>query len=415
MADDKKYLTFGKFNKKYISIIISYFFANCLQVFANILSKTYIKRKNPNNNFIENPFYNYFFTYLGRILMIIPKIIINIDSSENKINKQKNNTKNNSKSIEYIYNPTTSQLSSQDIIYLFCICFIIFFRDISSSIYLYYYKINFFSNYELLSNILIYLFSLIFIFLLAKIIYKIKNYRHQLISFSIIIGLEFLKIYIITDKNFITEKNSSILYVLSVIRLFNAFIDSFQLIYIEIYMKHKYFSPFKVIIIFGIIQFILLFIFYFILTFVPCKGYLCNIEYNGKFYLAHLSQILNFFSLLLFLKSIFNSIMELLSYIIINDFSIFHYFLLQTIEIIITQLFLDENNKAISSGFSLIEIFFILLFLEIIEINICKISDNTKKNIQEREKEDMLALNSIFEKEDDKDDEDDEDEGDNKK
>ena len=106
--------------------------------------------------------------------------------------------------------------------------------------------------------------------------------------------------------------------------------------------------------------------------------------------------------------------MELLSYIIINNFSIFHYDLLQTLKIIITQLFLDENNKAISSGFSLIEIFFILLFLEIIEINICKISDNTKKNIQEREKEDMLALNSIFEKEDDKDDEDDEDEGDNK-
>ena len=91
----------------------------------------------------------------------------------------------------------------------------------------------------------------------------------------------------------------------------------------------------------------------------------------------------------------FKSIVLVLNYVIVNEFSVCHSFLLiqitQIIEnAIILSLDFGSSDKtydillAFIFVFFALNIFFILLFLEIIEINCCNINYNTKKNIAER-------------------------------
>ena len=91
----------------------------------------------------------------------------------------------------------------------------------------------------------------------------------------------------------------------------------------------------------------------------------------------------------MFALFLIKAILLVLNYIIIHDFTVCHSFLfLQLFYFIeIVNLLVKENSlyKSITLLIiSFINIFFILLFLEFIEINIFKISYNTKKNIESR-------------------------------
>jgi len=85
----------------------------------------------------------------------------------------------------------------------------------------------------------------------------------------------------------------------------------------------------------------------------------------------------------MFSRTIFN----LFSNIIANDFTPSHViFILIVGEIFL--LFKDgfEIREIADLFIILIEIFMLLIFTEIIELNFCKLQYNTKKNIREREK-----------------------------
>ena len=57
----------------------------------------------------------------------------------------------------------------------------------------------------------------------------------------------------------------------------------------------------------------------------------------------------------------------------------------------------EKNNIIISLVFFCVNIFFILLFLELIELNICKISYNSKFNIENRaiSENELITMNNI--------------------
>ncbi len=156
-------------------------------------------------------------------------------------------------------------------------------------------------------------------------------------------------------------------------------------------MEYKYISPYKACYIFGMINLIIVTIIYLIVSFVPCDNVLCQVEYNGQHYLGNILGIINISGLFILLFLIIKAILLVFNYIIIHDFSVCHSFLLIQFSQILENssmvgLNLDNDNLKffIILIFFCINIFFILLFLEIVEINICKISYNSRKNIQKR-------------------------------
>ena len=88
---------------------------------------------------------------------------------------------------------------------------------------------------------------------------------------------------------------------------------------------------------------------------------------------------------------------------ILNDYTVFHIMLFFSITVFISNIsniILDFNIN----DFILViitfpfEIFFILVFVEIIELNFCGLNSNLKKNIIERGSEE---IDSLFEEKDD--------------
>ena len=84
----------------------------------------------------------------------------------------------------------------------------------------------------------------------------------------------------------------------------------------------------------------------------------------------------------------------------INYYSVCHLFILlqasDSWDILNEQI--DNNNKILLKNLfhlcNLFELFFNLVFLEIIELNFCGLNKNTKKNINIRAKEDIKLLDS---------------------
>jgi hypothetical protein len=99
-------------------------------------------------------------------------------------------------------------------------------------------------------------------------------------------------------------------------------------------------------------------------------------------------DVLSGIEILVFIVQMFSrTIFNLFSNIIANDFTPSHViFILIVGEIFL--LFKDgfEIREIADLFIILIEIFMLLIFTEIIELNFCKLQYNTKKNIREREK-----------------------------
>ena len=162
-------------------------------------------------------------------------------------------------------------------------------------------------------------------------------------------------------------------------------------------MEIKFFSPFKVSYVFGAINLFFVIIIFICTTFCPCGIDLCQFEYNSKRYFAHIMQLFDFFSLYMLLENIFYSVIKVIIYITIHNFTVCHSFMVLIFSEIFNGLFTPYLLYIIIFIiFGLIQIFVVSIFLEIIEINICKISENTTKNIGNRAK---LEEYNIFEEE----------------
>ena len=183
-----------------------------------------------------------------------------------------------------------------------------------------------------------------------------------------------------------------------------------MLVYIKGLMEFKFFSPYKACYGFGLINLIIVTFVYIIISFISCDS--CSVEYNGKHYFGNILLIFRISGIFMFLFLVIKAIISLIKYIAIHDFSVCHSFLVLHFKDILTTVSFGESdtliydiifNLVIFFGFGT---FFILLFLEIIEINICKISYNTKRNIEKRaifeQKNSEHILNDIISEEEEK-------------
>ena len=149
-------------------------------------------------------------------------------------------------------------------------------------------------------------------------------------------------------------------------------------------MKYKYITPYKACYFFGLINLLIITIILIISSFIPCNSELCKVEYNNKNYFGNIIPIFTIEGLILFLITIMKTSLLLMNYIIVNKFTVFHsYFAFQfTYLTCILLLGITQIDAQIIIAlliYFVISTFFLLIFIEIIEINICNISYYTKK------------------------------------
>ena len=153
-------------------------------------------------------------------------------------------------------------------------------------------------------------------------------------------------------------------------------------------MEYKFLSPYKCCLIFGIINTPIILIIDFIISFIPCSNnFLCE-KKDDKYYkiigIFNELKIHEYFFLIILiflwgvLGVLFNKTM--------NDFSFYHLLILININQFIRHIFNYNNNfdMIILLILFFIELLMYLIFLEIIELNFCGLSENIRKNIKKR-------------------------------
>ena len=236
------------------------------------------------------------------------------------------------------------------------------------------------------------------IILLNLIVFKIRYYKHQYISILLIIILEIIR-YIIksTDNNSSNDKknkkkdiNPWLEFFLQIVR---ASIDAIFIGYSKLLMEVKFFSPYKVTYIFGLINLILILICYLILSFISVKGTnsYCFINYKEKCYIENLFSIFCDFTFLqflgLFLLSILQGMYQFVYNFIIKDYTMCHFFLYYQFYSLYSNIRRKSSNNLIFSFvviFCILEFFITFVFLELIQLNFCGLNKDIKLNIEKR-------------------------------
>ena len=396
-----KLITCGNFNKKYIYIIILYiimeqapFWLLQLLVFNNLGKDK--KRQNEDNNILFMPL----MTYFGQSLYLIPEFIIKkYDFKETSyINR---NSERKSLALELIFNEYSDTIEKIDIFYICLVSLLILVVDfVKTTIYIKNkeYAKDFIFNQEY--NCL----QLIFLFIFSIYVHKTKFYKHQYCPFFCIIIIGIIRYIIKLCDFYINFYEVGDIFLNLLYQILIAMSESFNILYSKGLMKYKYFSIYKACYVFGIINTFLLFIILFIISFIKCNPSLiiCSLYYNGNYYIDNIFNIFSKYNwyqfIIIFFCCIFFGATKILINSSISNFTIFHIFLLYQIaefyEGIIQEINAKTNKITIYIVLSsyIIEIFLILVFLEVLELKFCNLNKNVKKNIQKRAFEDAKLL-----------------------
>ena len=382
-------LSFGKCKKKFwLLILVAFIIDVVLFIFVSYFSMNILYF----DSIKMMPFL--LFENLCQSFMIIPHLIFK------KMNASKARDSTDSSSSEklqrfptnFIFNKSEITFSFSEKIYFAFFIFLKLFTEIFYITYLLFVEKNKRFNDELAFS---FQFELIFLFLISKLFYNIEYYKHQYISIIILTIFELINFYIT-----FTGESTGDFFLYLHCHIIYSFLKSTVTVYMKGLMEKKYMSPYKVCFLFGVFNLIIVSLVYFIASFYSCDGYLCLEEYNGKYYFGNFVSILNINIFILLLFFTLKSIVLILNYVIINEFSVCHSFLLikisqmleNSIHILIFGFGDDASSNIIIASIFIFfgfYIFFIFLFLEIIEINSCNINYNTKKNIASRANSDF--------------------------
>ena len=352
-------ISFGKINRYYLLILLGsifYLFLVLIEIESKLFSE---EEKHP-------IIYTLSYTFglcLSFFVMIIYKILNRSKREKNdlfvntiKINDQKKITQ------------TTKKEQFFWLLFVTLIDFTTFITYainwIEMRVYLNYWSVNIIS------------FSFFSYFILKKKLYK----HHYLtivtfivfgVLFDLILG-RFITDYLINNLiNFVTEILFSLTYVM-----------------FKFYMLKKFIKPYEILFFMGFIESILGIITLIITT---------NNDYVDNFYLYYdkLDTKEVFFFILL---SIDFFAYNLMLVTIIDIFSPFHIFLMNIFnELMNYFIHINEENPAtsiITLIFMLICIFMALVYIEIIQLNFCGLSDMTNKNIELRARLDTDLINN---------------------
>ena len=379
-----KFISCGIFDKNYIYFFIIFFFLIILILFPWEFC-------NQEMSIGKKISFNMFFQYLGQIFCFIPERIINkfIFKQKEKPKKLNNLFKKEKKTfaIKLIFNDFSNKLTYKDIIYISFAGLLLLIIDYINMLI----KMN--KDYILFLNEQYYFVILPLLIIFSYLIYRIRFYKHQICSISFIILLAIIRYTI----KLIILSNINIANIVNIfLELISTFLESIVIVYIKGLMEYKFFSPFKICYVFGLINSIIIITISTILFFAYDNNN-CYFNENETCYLDNIFEKFSefrIFSLLsMFLYSIIYGIVKFLFFYIINKYTIFHIFLfIQNREF--TNYIYKEHNMPVISFIIMpisyiLEFFMILVFLEIIELNFWGLNENVKRKIKDRADDEM--------------------------
>ena len=397
MENQNRCISCGKCNKKYSLLILGVILILGVLIGVMFGFSSYAKSVNINDKILLNFMTYALFVNLGESLMIIPELILKREISLDNYNS---NTKQvtiiDKRSYKYIFNKKIN-FSLKENIYFYSAGILKLFLDTFHIVYQ--VKIDDFTDESIdFIKMMTYSFQfeLLFLFLLSKIMYNTQFYKHQYISIIILTLLGLAKFIVKNSGNM--EK----FFLRFFIHIGYSFFKSLITVYIKGLMEYKYFSPYKACYKFGIVNVIIMTILNIGASFFPCDSFSCQVTFNKKRYFANILAIFSIPGLFMFIIFILKAITLVLEYNIILNFTVFHSFLIiqltQFLEASSIKMMGDSKAYlAITLINFVLSIFLIFLFLEIIEINIFKISHNTKTNIEMRGINDSTVLLTINE------------------
>lgn len=319
-----------------------------------------------------NPFLVSIYTYIGMILAFIPylifkyrtkQVIVNSNNSDELKDKSKLN-------VELIFNEDV--LKKTKCSKYKCIIIASFFDFINTLLYGVLYT-NIFYN--------LWIFDIIFISLFSHLILNTKLYKHQYTSMIIILILG-LALNIIEFFKLEGSENRFD-YIGIIVKFLTEIFFSLAIVIIKYNLEKNYCSPYEISIWEGILGLIFHVICLFIVNYLELT--IDGIEYpkNIKNYFENYN--INDFveSLIVIIVGCLYNISLILT---CNYFTPAHILIASIIKEY--HLYLQKGGNVIFNIFGFfilfIILFWFLVFVEIIELNPCNISHNTKKNIERR-------------------------------
>jgi len=369
-------ISLGMFNLK---CILYYVLFAIFQIYKSLV---FYYDENNEDILDKNKLFHSFCFFLGYLLNIFPALN-NQRNSKTHENFIMNESKGKrSQSIKYIYNKTfVKGLSTKDIIIFFIICFILLITDFIenfSSIVINKKKENEENKEKYEQDFII--IEFIVIFLLSKYSRDVF-YKHQNITFLILILLEVIKTIFLLGGKYSLNLEDIFLIFLNIIY---SILYAIYYIYMKELMKYKYISPYKSNFMIGIINLPIIIIIYIIISFTPLGNKDNDYYYDSIFDLFKNIRNLNIMNIILLITLPFAyGIILLLTNKIIYNFTIYHIYIPSLLDNFITIIFKDSEftEKIFLSLSFFIELLMILVFLEIIELNFCGLNQNLKRNI----------------------------------
>ena len=373
-------ISFGKINFKY-AIVLIFFILKI--IYANFIVYEYSEKIN------DNQLLDLLLTNFGCFLCVIPALISKkmyrkrVDS----INSIKINN-NYSNFVNRLYNkPYSESLTCKEIVNLFIISVIELIIEFC------YIFANIINDYDY--NEKYFFVEILIWFFFPSIFLKLTFYKHQYTAIIIITIIGLIKTSISSFINKSFDYKTLILEI--IIYTLNGIIYG----YLKGLMEYKLFSPYKCCYAIGLINSILLIIMYFIVTYAPCNlEILCEEEHLDNVY--SLFENINYKEILILMSySLLCGIDAVLINSIMNNLTLYHILIVFHIEQFINKIvYLEDKIERIATiSYFIAELIFILVFLEIIEINCCKLNKDLKRNIEERAILEAKSANSSIEEE----------------
>ena len=237
------------------------------------------------------------------------------------------------------------------------------------------------------------IFRIIFTYLFSRIILKKLFYKHHYLSFIInlicLVFFFFYDYYNIKDDN--NSKNTVLLYVLS--NIISGFFYSFENVIGKKALIKDFLSPYSILMIKAIYEFILL-----IFIFIP----FIFIKINDKNFFSYSYNKIKENFILILIAIFLNFLYNVFLWIIIDKFSADHVSMVMLIDGLTQTIIsiISGGNKNFSEKITKIILHLILLVgalihNEIIILNFCGLNENTAKEFKEKEKLDNQLLISL--------------------
>ena len=371
-----KYFSLHYTKKKFVYLILCYILVYIVLNIFDLLTNN----KNTEEKIIEYPLLDILMENIGRSLYFIPEIIVIW-----KISRREKEKGQKSSILKYEY-------KMKDYAFIGMIAILSLINNFAA-IFLEIRKKRVVSEAD---HAFFYLMFLIITYFLFKTIY----YKHQYISIICIIILGFLR-FIFKMVGHSNEKIELKDYLIEIpLIIISNICECLCFGYYKVLLDKYYFSPYKILYLFGVIISIIMLFLYFIISFIPCSKDYCLVEYDNKKYLDNIFYYFSNISgsdifINLFFCILYASY-NIFLILIIQNYQIFYiFFPIQIADCIedIQEIILSDNPNATTISLIIVtyifEILITLVFIEILEIKLCGLNKYFRKNIRQRSEADV--------------------------